>query len=241
MAQTQLDPESDGSDAIRLLSVGKVFETSEVFTHALSDIDLSIATGEYLSIQGASGSGKSTLLNILGLLESPSSGTYLFSGDDVSALSAEQRARYRACHLGFVFQSFNLLGELSVLENVALPVKFAGGISAEECRHRAAAALDRVGLAARTKHRPHQLSGGQQQRVAIARAIVNQPRLLLADEPTGNLDSATGATVLDLLEELHRDGTTLVMVTHDANHAHRATRRIVMSDGRMIADSGKAS
>lgn len=239
MDQSEHSSECSGPSAIRLNCVSKIFETSEVFTHALSDIHLSISTGEYLSIQGASGSGKSTLLNILGLLESPSTGTYLFSGDDVSALSAGQRARYRASHLGFVFQSFNLLGELSVLENVALPVKFAGGVTTEECRSRAAAALDRVGLSARTKHRPHQLSGGQQQRVAIARAIVNQPRLLLADEPTGNLDSTTGAAVLDLLEELHRDGTTLVMVTHDPSYAERAARRITMSDGRMVADSGR--
>jgi putative ABC transport system ATP-binding protein len=236
MNQPHHDPDKSSAGRIQLRGVGKVFETSEVFTHALSGIDLDIGESEYLSIQGASGSGKSTLLNILGLLETPSSGIYEFSGDDISLLSAGRRARYRARHLGFVFQSFNLLGELSVLDNVALPVRFAGQVSAAESRERAAAALDRVGLSARTRHRPHQLSGGQQQRVAIARAIVNKPRLLLADEPTGNLDSATGESVLDLLEDMHRDGTTLVVVTHDAAHAGRAGRRITMSDGKIVSD-----
>lgn len=237
MDQMKHDSNKGNPGMIALRSVGKIFETSDVFTHALFGIELEIQRGEYLSIQGASGSGKSTLLNILGLLESPSSGVYEFSGENVSALSAGQRARYRACHLGFVFQSFNLLGELSVLDNVALPVRFAGKASLAESRKRAADALDRVGLSARTKHRPHQLSGGQQQRVAIARAIVNKPGLLLADEPTGNLDSSTGVNVLDLLEDMHGDGTTLVMVTHDPAHAGRAPRRIVMSDGKIISDT----
>lgn len=237
MAQPKSASDTSAAAHISLHGVGKVFETSEVFTHALADVNLGITEGEYVSIQGASGSGKSTLLNILGLLEVPSAGSYAFAGEDVLTLSAGQRARYRALHLGFVFQSFNLLGELSVLDNVALPVRFAGGVATAESRKRAAEALERVGLSARMKHRPQQLSGGQQQRVAIARAIVNRPRLLLADEPTGNLDSATGESVLDLLEAMHQGGTTLVMVTHDPAHASRAARRIAMADGKILTDS----
>ncbi len=220
---------------IELSGVSKVFETSEMFTHALSDINLTIAKSEYVSIQGSSGSGKSTLLNIIGLLDKPSTGSLTFDGVEVSQFSGSERAAFRADNLGFVFQSFNLLGDLNILDNVILPLKFSSKSIHKSIMHeRAEEALERVGLTARLKHYPHQLSGGQQQRVAIARAIVSKPRLLLADEPTGNLDSTTGAQIMEMLSSLNQEGMTIVSVTHDNTHAQMASRVLKMSDGKLI-------
>lgn len=223
---------------IVLSDIAKTYETTQVYTHALRDVSLRIEAGEYLSIRGASGSGKSTLLNVIGLLEQTSGGSYCFDGRDMASLSPSMRATCRARQVGFVFQSFNLLGELTALDNVMLPTKFARSSTSEgERRQEAARVLGKVGLAARAGHYPAQLSGGQQQRVAIARAIVNRPRIILADEPTGNLDSATGQQIMDLLDELHQAGTTLLVVTHDARLAERAGRQIAMADGQIDSDS----
>jgi putative ABC transport system ATP-binding protein len=224
------------SDAalVRLQGVGKVFETEEVLTHALSDIDLEIHRGEFLSIGGPSGCGKTTLLSILGLLDSPSSGTYTIEGMPVHQLGAADRARIRRERIGFIFQSFNLIGDLSVQENVELPLGYRG-IAASERKKRAAEALERVGMAHRAKHMPSQLSGGQQQRVAVARAVVGDPAVLLADEPTGNLDSENGAQVMQLLADLHKSGATLCMVTHDPRYARLAQRSVALLDGKLIS------
>lgn len=219
---------------IRLERISKVYETAELYTHAVQDVSLEIASGEFVAIQGASGSGKSTLLHILGLLDQPTSGRYQLGERDVTGIVPAERARIRAQCLGFVFQNFNLLGELSVLENVMLPIKFADPSASKETRREMArAALDRVGLSARASHRPHELSGGQQQRVAVARAIVNRTNVLLADEPTGNLDSKTGRDVMELISELNAGGMTVIMVTHDAVHGQHAKRHISMADGRV--------
>jgi putative ABC transport system ATP-binding protein len=215
----------------RLDNVGKMFETEDVITHALAGIDLEIRAGEFLSISGPSGCGKTTLLSILGLLDSPSSGTYTIDGTPVHELRAAARARVRRERIGFIFQSFNLIGELSVQENVELPLTYRG-VSAGERRTRAATALERVGMAHRAKHMPSQLSGGQQQRVAVARAVVGEPLLLLADEPTGNLDSENGEQVMGLLAELHHGGATLCMVTHDPRYASLAQRTVSLLDGQ---------
>ena len=218
---------------VRLEGVGKVFETEEVLTHALANVDLQIHKGEFLSIAGPSGCGKTTLLSILGLLDSPSSGTYTIDGTAVHQLGAGARARIRRERIGFVFQSFNLIGDLSVQENVELPLGYRG-VSASERRKRAAEALERVGMAHRAKHMPSQLSGGQQQRVAVARAVVGEPTLLLADEPTGNLDSENGAQVMQLLADLHKGGATLCMVTHDPRYAQLAQRSVALLDGKLV-------
>jgi len=214
-------------------SVTKVFYTDEVETHALAGIHLEINQGDYISIAGPSGCGKSTLLSILGLLDSPSEGSYQLNGKPVQGLSLSERARIRNREIGFIFQSFNLIGDLSVYENVELPLTYRGMNSAER-KKRVNAALEKVGMAHRAKHLPSQLSGGQQQRVAVARAVVGDPLILLADEPTGNLDSTNGESVMDLLRELHRGGATICMVTHDARFARHADRSIHLFDGRVV-------
>jgi putative ABC transport system ATP-binding protein len=218
---------------IKLQSVGKVFLTDEVETHALSDVDLEIARGEYVSIAGPSGCGKSTLLSILGLLDSATAGDYWLNGQAVADLPAKDRARVRNREIGFIFQSFNLIGDLTVFENVELPLTYRG-MPASERRDRVASALERVGMGHRAKHLPSQLSGGQQQRVAVARAVGGEPAMLLADEPTGNLDSKSGESVMELLHELHRAGATICMVTHDPRYARHAGRNIHLFDGRVV-------
>jgi putative ABC transport system ATP-binding protein len=224
---------------IKLEDVTKVFLTDEVETHALAGVDLSIARGEYVSIDGPSGCGKSTLLSILGLLDSSSRGAYWLNGQSVAELPARDRARVRNREIGFIFQSFNLIGDLSVFENVELPLTYRG-MPAAERRQRVAAALERVGMAHRAKHVPSQLSGGQQQRVAVARAVAGEPAMLLADEPTGNLDSKSGESVMDLLHELHRAGATICMVTHDPRYARHAERNIHLFDGRVVEHADHA-
>jgi putative ABC transport system ATP-binding protein len=218
---------------IKLQSVAKVFLTDEVETHALSDVNLHIAKGEYVSIDGPSGCGKSTLLSILGLLDSASSGEYWLNGQAVADLPAKDRARVRNREIGFIFQSFNLIGDLTVFENVELPLTYRG-MPATERKERVLQALERVGMAHRAKHLPSQLSGGQQQRVAVARAVAGEPALLLADEPTGNLDSKSGESVMDLLHQLHGTGATICMVTHDPRYARHAQRNIHLFDGRVV-------
>ena len=224
-----------GSALITLDNLKKVFYTDEVETHALSGIHLDIKKGEYISIAGPSGCGKSTLLSILGLLDSPSDGQYLLDGKTVSDLPLSERARIRNRQVGFIFQSFNLIGDLTVIENVELPLTYRGMKSAER-KKRANDALERVGMAHRAKHLPSQLSGGQQQRVAVARAVAGEPLILLADEPTGNLDSTNGEAVMELLRELHQAGATICMVTHDPRYAKHADRQIHLFDGRVVDD-----
>ena len=218
---------------ITLDGLTKVFFTDEVETHALSGIHLQIGSGEYVSIAGPSGCGKSTLLSILGLLDSPTEGQYLLNGRPVAELAAAERARVRNREIGFIFQSFNLIGDLTVFENVELPLTYRG-MKAQERRQRVTAALERVGMVHRAKHLPSQLSGGQQQRVAVARAVAGEPLILLADEPTGNLDSKSGEAVMDLLRELHQAGATICMVTHDPRYARHADRSIHLFDGRVV-------
>jgi len=210
-----------------------VFLTDEVETHALAGIDLAVERGEYVSIAGPSGCGKSTLLSILGLLDTPSKGSYALNGRQVAELSPSERARVRNREIGFIFQSFNLIGDLSVFENVELPLTYRGMGGAER-RQRVQSALERVGMAHRAKHLPSQLSGGQQQRVAVARAVAGEPLILLADEPTGNLDSKSGESVMDLMKELHQSGATICMVTHDPRYARHAQRSIHLFDGRVV-------
>ena len=220
---------------IRLEDVKKVFYTDEVETHALAGTHLSIQPGEYVSITGPSGCGKSTLLSILGLLDTPTDGKYMLNSRPVSELSASERARIRNREVGFIFQSFNLIGDLNVYENVELPLTYRG-LSSAERKERVTDALERVGMAHRAKHLPSQLSGGQQQRVAVARAVAGQPLILLADEPTGNLDSKNGEAVMDLLRELHQGGATICMVTHDPRYARYADRTIHLFDGRVVKE-----
>jgi putative ABC transport system ATP-binding protein len=219
---------------IQLQGLNKVFYADEIETHALSDVDLNIAKGEYVSISGPSGCGKSTLLSLLGLLDTPSSGSYNLNGTNAESLSANDRARIRNKEIGFVFQSFNLIGDLNVFENVELPLTYRAGVGKAERREKAIKALERVGMGHRIKHYPSQLSGGQQQRVAVARALVGDPSILLADEPTGNLDSKNGESVMGLLKELHAAGATICMVTHDPRYADFADRKIHMFDGRIV-------
>jgi len=220
---------------IQLEGVTKVFETEEVETHALSDVHLTVRPGEWLSIVGPSGSGKTTLLAVLGLLDTSTRGTYLLDGKSVLDLSPTERALVRNRHIGFIFQSFNLIGDLSVYENVELPLTYRG-MAAEERRTRVEKALERVGMSHRARHMPGQLSGGQQQRVAVARAVAGDPLILLADEPTGNLDSKNGESVMQLLSELHQGGATLIMVTHDPAQARLGTRMVSLFDGRIVQD-----
>ncbi|MCA1565388.1 MAG: ABC transporter ATP-binding protein [Acidobacteria bacterium] len=220
---------------IRLQDVKKVFFTDEVETHALAGTHLDIANGEYVSITGPSGCGKSTLLSILGLLDSPTEGKYWLNGKLVSDLSLSERALIRNREVGFIFQSFNLIGDLTIYENVELPLTYRG-LSSADRKTRVTDALEKVNMAHRAKHLPSQLSGGQQQRVAVARAVAGQPLILLADEPTGNLDSKNGEAVMDLLRELHRGGATICMVTHDPRYATFADRAIYLFDGRVVKE-----
>jgi putative ABC transport system ATP-binding protein len=222
---------------IRLDGVRKVFFTDEVETHALSDIHLEIDRGEYVSIAGPSGCGKTTLLSILGLLDTPNDGRYWLNGKEVAKLSAADRARVRNREVGFIFQAFNLIGDLDVYENVELPLTYRGMPSAER-KQRVQEALERVGMSHRMRHYPAQLSGGQQQRVAVARAVVGKPSILLADEPTGNLDSKNAEAVMNLMDDLHRDGATICMVTHDPRWARHASRSVHLFDGRVVEESG---
>jgi putative ABC transport system ATP-binding protein len=221
---------------IKLDGVTKVFLTDEVETHALAGIHMDLKRGEYVSIAGPSGCGKSTLLAILGLLDSPSDGTYVLNGRAVQSLKMSERARIRNREIGFIFQAFNLIGDLTVYENVELPLTYRGMGSAER-KKRVHEALERVGMSHRVKHYPSQLSGGQQQRVAVARALSGEPSILLADEPTGNLDSANGEAVMELLRELHRAGATICMVTHDPRYANYADRNIHLFDGRIVEEN----
>jgi putative ABC transport system ATP-binding protein len=227
---------SDPRPLIELSEIKKVFFTEEVETHALSDIHLEIPEGEFLSIAGPSGCGKSTLLSLLGLLDTPTDGEYLLDGQPVAELSASHRARIRNRHIGFVFQAFNLIGDLTVYENVELPLTYREGMSASERKERTLEALERVGMSHRRNHYPAQLSGGQQQRVAVARAVVGDPLIVLADEPTGNLDSRNGGAVMDLMKDLHEDGATICMVTHDPRYAEFSERTIHLFDGRIVED-----
>ena len=218
---------------IRLSAVKKVFLTDEVETHALEEVHLELQPGEYLAIAGPSGCGKTTLLSILGLLDAPSEGNYELGGREVARLSASERAQIRNRQIGFIFQAFNLIGDLTVYENVELPLTYRK-LPATERKRRVEAALERVGMTHRMRHFPSQLSGGQQQRVAVARAVAGEPLILLADEPTGNLDSVNGEQVMDLLTELHQAGSTICMVTHDARYARHADRSIHLFDGRIV-------
>ena len=225
---------------ITLKQVSRLYASDEIETTALGGIDLEVEAGEFIAIMGPSGCGKSTLLNILGTIDRPSGGAYLFEGNDVAAAPEPELARLRRDRLGFVFQSFNLIDELTIAENVALGLAYRA-MPAREKKERVAAAMDRVAIAHRRDHFPHQLSGGQQQRAAIARAIVGAPRLILADEPTGNLDSENGAQVMDILSELNAEGATIVMVTHSPAHADAAKRIVHMLDGRIQSSARRAA
>jgi putative ABC transport system ATP-binding protein len=228
----------NGQSMIHLEGLTKVFYTDEVETHALSGIHLTIKNGEYVAIAGPSGCGKSTLLSIVGLLDSPTEGAYSLNGRPVQDLGFAERARIRNREIGFIFQSFNLIWDLTVYENVELPLTYRGTRAAER-RERVQHALERVGMGHRAKHLPSQLSGGQQQRVAVARALVGEPSILLADEPTGNLDSRNGEAVMGLLRELHRSGATICMVTHDPRFARHAERTVHLFDGRVVEESAE--
>jgi putative ABC transport system ATP-binding protein len=222
---------------ISLQAIRKIFYTEELETWALDDIDLVIYEGEYVSISGVSGCGKSTLLSILGLLDTPTKGKYLLTGNDVAGIGASNRAVVRNRDIGFIFQAFNLIGDMTVYENVELPLTYRKDMSASERKQTVEDALSHVEMAHRTKHFPSQLSGGQQQRVAIARALAGKPKVLLADEPTGNLDSKNAAMVMALLDELHKQGSTICMVTHDPRSADQAQRQIMLSDGKIFSDT----
>src|SRR5947208_14376921 len=230
-------PNSSAPTLIHLDGVTKIFYADEVETHALAGIHLEIQRGEYISIAGPSGCGKSTLLSSLGLLDTPTEASYVLNGRSVADLPLSERARVRNREIGFIFQSFNLIGDLTVYENVELPLTYRGMKSAER-KERVMAALEKVGMAHRAKHLPSQLSGGQQQRVAAGRAVPGSPSLLLADEPTGNLDSKNGEAVMELLRELHREGATICMVTHDPRYARHADRSIHLFDGRVVEEDG---
>jgi putative ABC transport system ATP-binding protein len=231
--------ESNGT-LIKMEGVKKVFYTDEVETHALSEIHLEIQKGQYISIAGPSGCGKSTLLSILGLLDSPTDGHYWLNGQPVSKLTISERTRIRNREIGFIFQAFNLIGDLTVYENVELPLTYRGTGTAER-KQKVQRALERVGMAHRLRHYPSQLSGGQQQRVAVARALVGDPLILMADEPTGNLDSKNGEAVMELLRDLHRNGATICMVTHDERYANFAERNIHLFDGRIVDETREVS
>ena len=222
---------------ISLNNISKVFHTDEIETHALADISLDIQAAEFLSISGPSGCGKSTLLSILGLLDAPTAGSYLINGTESATLDLQQRAILRSQSIGFIFQAFNLIGDLTVYENVELPLTYRADIGLKDRKEMVMNALSRVGMDHRKRHFPGQLSGGQQQRVAIARALVGNPKLLLADEPTGNLDSKNGDAVMQLLSELHSQGTTVCMVTHDSRYADMADRVVHLFDGRLVDES----
>ncbi len=223
---------------IDIRAIDKVYRTVDVETHALRGVSLSIERGEYVAIEGPSGCGKSTLLSILGLLDTPTTGSYALGAREVANLPPAERSRIRNREIGFIFQNFNLIGDLTVAENVELPLTYRG-LSAGERRRRTADALERIGMAHRARHYPAQLSGGQQQRVAVARAIAGEPAVLLADEPTGNLDTENGRNVMELLSELHRSGSTVVMVTHDRRFNRLASRTIELLDGKIVATAPK--
>ncbi len=225
-----------GEALIHMDDVRKVFYTDEVETHALAGIHLVIKKGEYIAIAGPSGCGKSTLLSIMGLLDTPTDGKYILNGEPVETLNLSDRARIRNREVGFIFQSFNLIGDLNVYENVELPLTYRG-MPASERKKRVLESLERVGMSHRTKHYPSQLSGGQQQRVAVARALGGSPSILLADEPTGNLDSKNGEAVMELLHALHAEGSTICMVTHDPRYARHADRTVHLFDGRVVEES----
>ncbi|MEO8033245.1 MAG: ABC transporter ATP-binding protein [Acidobacteriota bacterium] len=230
--------QSHSRPLISLVNIQKIYTTEELETHVLSDVELTIGRGEYVSISGPSGCGKSTLLSLLGLLDTPTAGQYLLDGERVDGRSPTELSRIRNRQIGFIFQSFNLIGDLPIERNVELPLLYRG-VPAAERRAAVAMALERVGMTHRASHYPSQLSGGQQQRVAVARAVVGNPSILLADEPTGNLDSKNGAMVMDLIRELHADGATICMVTHDPRYADHAERTIRLFDGR-LAESESA-
>jgi len=237
-------PKSNGAaeTLIRMRHIKRVYVTDELETHALSDVHLDVGRGEYVAISGPSGCGKTTLLSILGLLDSPTDGDYQLAGKSVSGLPPSERAQVRNQQIGFIFQAFNLVGDLTVFENVELPLTYrrgAAAIDVKERRDRVIDALTRVGMAHRTKHYPAQLSGGQQQRVAVARAVAGEPAILLADEPTGNLDSQNSEAVMGLLQELHRGGATICMVTHDARYVRHADRSVHLFDGRVANESAR--
>jgi putative ABC transport system ATP-binding protein len=232
--------EPERRQLIHLDDVSKMFVTDDMETHALLSIHLDVRQGEYISISGPSGCGKSTLLAILGLLDSPSGGSYTLNGRSVQGLKLSERARIRNREIGFIFQAFNLIGDLTVYENVELPLTYRG-MPGSERKQKVHAALERVGMGHRVKHYPSQLSGGQQQRVAVARALAGDPSILLADEPTGNLDSANGEAVMELLRELHRGGATICMVTHDPRYARCADRSIHLFDGRVVEEMTQAA
>ena len=221
---------------IEIEGLTKVFYTDEIETHALSGIHLKIERGEYVAMSGPSGCGKSTLLSIVGLLDTPTAGKYLLNGNGVESLDFAQRSRIRNQEIGFIFQSFNLIGDLTVYENVELPLTYRSGMAAAERKQRVQESLERVGMAHRMRHYPSQLSGGQQQRVAVARALAGSPSILLADEPTGNLDSKNGEAVMELLRNLHREGSTICMVTHDPRFAAHADRNIHLFDGKVVSE-----
>jgi putative ABC transport system ATP-binding protein len=220
---------------IQMKNISKVFETREMETHALKDVNLTIASGDYVSISGPSGCGKSTLLSLIGLLDMPSSGEYIIEGVDVSKLSLDEAAEIRNSKIGFVFQSFNLIDELSVFDNVALPLRYSKDkFNTEKIEQRVKDCLEMVSMSHRCQHKPNQLSGGQQQRIAIARALVTEPAILLVDEATGNLDSTSGDQVMDLLDILHQNGTTICLVTHESRYADRATCQFKLLDGSIL-------
>ena len=221
---------------IHIEGLTKVFYTDEIETHALSGVHLTIARGEYVAMSGPSGCGKSTLLSILGLLDTPSDGLYTLNNKQVANLNFAERSRIRNQEIGFIFQSFNLIGDLTVYENVELPLTYRAGMAASERKDRVSQALERVGMAHRMRHYPAQLSGGQQQRVAVARALAGSPSILLADEPTGNLDSKNGEAVMKLMAELHAEGATICMVTHDPRFAAHAQRQVHLFDGKVVAE-----
>ena len=221
---------------IEIEGLTKVFYTDEVETHALSGVHLHIDRGEYVAMSGPSGCGKSTLLSILGLLDTPTDGRYLLNGHEVENLDFSERSRIRNQEIGFIFQSFNLIGDLTVYENVELPLTYRSGMPASERKRRVQDSLERVGMAHRLRHYPSQLSGGQQQRVAVARALAGSPSILLADEPTGNLDSKNGDAVMELLHHLHREGSTICMVTHDPRFAAQAQRVVHLFDGKVVSE-----
>ena len=221
---------------IEMHNLTKAYRTSDIETTALDNVNLEVETGAFIAIMGSSGCGKSTLLNIMGMLDSPDSGQYVFLGEDVAGYNENKLADIRKQNIGFIFQSFNLVDELTVAENVMLPLLYQKVPPAER-EESVMKVLERVGIAHRAGHRPQQLSGGQQQRVAVARAVVNEPKLILADEPTGNLDTTNGEEVLELLNQLNSDGTTIVMVTHDPSHADHASRVVNMLDGRVLSEN----
>jgi putative ABC transport system ATP-binding protein len=221
---------------LQLKNVKKIYRTTEVETHALAGITLDVNEGEFVAIMGPSGCGKSTLLNILGMLDSPDAGNYLYFGEDISQYSEKQLTRLRRSGVGFVFQSFNLVEDLNVAENVEISLLY-NGVPRQERQNRVAAALERVGLTHRMKHLPSQLSGGQQQRVAIARALVANPKLIMADEPTGNLDTENGAAVMQMLADINSAGTTIIMVTHSLSHAALARRTVKLLDGQIVSET----